>query len=219
MEDYLVEGIVHVNYEKLVESARQLAGILSGASTFVVKSANGTDIRCEIGGRPIMVGDGMALEPGEVDYYPGCQVTFAPVESSLEGTIVVDGSMSTLGLVSEPFSLRVERGKVVAIDGGRDAVRYRQHLEEQGDPKLFEICHYSIGLNPRAKLSGNIYEDERYMGCLDVGFGSQDPRWGGTVGVSKHHVDIVLASPEIIVDGKTIVARNELNPDLGFPEL
>lgn len=216
MEDYLVEGIVQVDYDALVENAQILANLLRGTSTCEIRSDLGTNITCEVQGRPIFVGDGMSLEPGEIDYYPGCQVTFAPVESSLYGKIVVDGSMSTLGLVKEPFTLQVEAGKVVAIEGGVDAQRYRRHLEEQADPKLFEICHYSFGINPRATLSGNIYEDERFMGCLDIGFGSQDPRWGGTVGTSPHHVDIVVASPEVLLDGKTVIANNDLNYSMGF---
>ncbi len=219
MEDYLIDGIVNVDYEALVENAKMLAKLLEAATVCEVRSELGTNITCELLGRPIIVGDGMSLKAGEIDYYPGCQVTFAPIESSLNGRVVVDGSMSTLGLVTDPFTLVVESGKVVAIEGGIDAQRYKKHLEEQADPKLYEICHYSFGLNPRARLSGNIYEDERYMGCLDIGFGSQDPTWGGTVGTSPHHVDIVVASPEVLLDGQTIIVNNDLNYDLGFKRM
>lgn len=219
MEDYLIEGIVGVDYDGLVSNARLLGRALEAADRCTIRSELGTDISCKVGGRPVIIGDGMALDPGELDYYPGCQVTFAPVEETLEGVIVVDGSMSTLGLVTDPFRLVVEAGKVVAIEGGVDARRYKQHLEQQGDPKLFEICHYSFGMNPRASLSGNIFEDERYYGCLDIGFGSQDPSWGGTVGTSKHHVDIVLASPEVSFDSTVVIQNNQFATGLGFLKL
>lgn len=216
MEDYLIEGILHVDYDKMVENGNLLTSLMKQADECIVTSETGTDFVCRLGNRPVLHGDGMSLYPGEADYYPGCQVSIAPIEETINGTIVVDASVSTLGIVKTPFEIKVRDGKVVSIDGGADAIRYRKHIEEQNDPKLAELCHISFGLNPRAKISGSIYEDERLLGGLDIGFGAQDPSFGGTVGLSKHHVDVMVTSPKVVLDGTTVIQDNQLMESLGF---
>lgn len=219
MEDYLIDGIIHVDQDLMLENANILVALLEKADRCDITSANGTSLTASIKGRPILLGDGMLTKPGETDYYPGIQVNLAAIEETINGTVIVDGSMSTLGKVNEPFAIHIKNGKVTSIEGGTDAARYRKHIEEQEDPKLAEVCHYSFGLNPKATLSGNIYEDERYLGCLDIGFGSQSPDFGGTVGASPHHVDIVIASPTLTLDGQVVIHENVLNPELGFHQL
>lgn len=219
MEDYLVEGILHVDYDRMVENGELLARLIQEADECEITSEAGTSLKCQLGNRPALHTDGMSLEQGEMDYYPGCQVSVAPIEETIEGTIVVDASMSTLAVVKTPFTIKVRQGRVVAIEGGRDAARYRRHIEEQKDPKLEEVCHISFGLNPRATISGNIYEDERLLGGLDIGFGAQDPVFQGKVGLSKHHVDVMVASPTVVLDGRTVISDNQLNEALGFHKL
>ena len=72
-------------------------------------------------GQPALVGDGMTTEPGEADYFPGVDASIAPVEETINGTIVVDGAVSTRGLVSAPVACRLEKGIITAIEGGADA--------------------------------------------------------------------------------------------------
>lgn len=54
------------------------------------------------------------------------------------------------------------------------------------------------------------------MGAVTFGFGHQDPSYRGTVGVAKVHLDVVLASPTIALDGVVMCQNNRLNPDLGL---
>lgn len=217
MEQYLIDGIVNIDNETMAHDSELLAKLMREADLCEMTCPNGTDITCRFGDRPILITDGRALDPGEMDYYPGSQVSVGAIEETINGLLVVDGSMSTLGLVSHPFGIRMERGQVVGFEGeGPDLARWKQHIEEQDDPTLAWCAHISFGLNPRASVSGNIYEDERYYGCVDLGFGSQDPSFGGTIGTSKHHVDVVTMSPTLKLDGVTVLEANRLNTDLGF---
>ena len=74
--------------------------------------------------------------------------------------------------------------------------------------------------NPQAGISGNLIEDERMLGSLDIGFGYQDPKFGGTVGsTSPYHQDIMIASPRVELDGVVLCEGNKLNPELGFEKM
>ena len=212
MIDYLLDGILNVDVDLMNRRTAALADALGSASHCSITTATGATLKCELTGRAVLVSDGRAVTPGEMDYYPGSQVSIAPIETSIEGRVVVDGSMSTLGRVHDPFAMTLARGEVQEIAGdGADARRFRDHVAEQNDPTLSKLCHLSIGLNPKAVISGNIYEDERFFGCIDFGFGSQDAKFGGTIGLSKHHIDVVSSSPTIELDGVTILSDNLLH--------
>jgi leucyl aminopeptidase (aminopeptidase T) len=217
MERYLIDGVVNVDTDAMLHNAGVLADLIRGADLCEVTSSSGTDFSCRIGGRPAIITDGRATEPGELEYYPGAQVSFAGVEETISGVVVVDGSVSTLGVVKSPFRITMREGRAVGFDGdGADVLRYQRHLAEQADPKLVEACHISFGLNPRAQISGNIFEDERFLGCLDIGWGAQDPMFQGKVGTSKHHVDIVAVSPTLKLDGAIVISDNQLRDGFGF---
>jgi len=95
----------------------------------------------------------------------------------------------------------------------------RAWLETRNDDVIYKICHFSIGLNPKAGISGHLMEDERVLASVDFGFGYQDPKFGGTVGYSPYHADIMMANPDIYLDGKLMSSANRLEDGYGFHHL
>jgi len=219
IEDFVIEGIVEVDYPLMIKVAEKVCELWEKTAVCRVTSPLGTDLGFQLKGRPALLGDGMVTEPGEADFFPGVQVSIAPIEGTINGTIVIDGSISPGGLVSAPVTCHLEKGVITSIEGGADANAWRSRLESTGDPKAFHLCHFSVGLNPRAKMTGNMIEDERVLAAVTFGFGNQDPAFKGTVGVAKVHADIVLVSPAIYLDGELMCENNQLNPDLGLGEL
>ena len=59
-------------------------------------------------------------------------------------------------------------------------------------------------------------EDERKLAAIDFGFGYQDPSFGGTVGLSPYHMDIMLANPSVYLDGKLMSGGGKLEDGFGF---
>jgi len=59
-------------------------------------------------------------------------------------------------------------------------------------------------------------QDERVMGAGTFGFDQQDPIYGGLAGLAKVHIDAVLSSSSVYLDGVLLCQNNELNPDLGL---
>jgi 2,5-dihydroxypyridine 5,6-dioxygenase len=219
IEDFVIEGIVKVDYPLMIKVAEKLCELWEKTDVCKLTSPLGTDISFQLEGRPALLGDGMATAPGEADFFPGVQVSIAPVEKTINGAIVIDGSISPGGLVSAPVTCHLEEGVITSIEGGADANVWRSRLESTGDPKAFHLCHFTFGLNPRAKMTGNMIEDERVLGAVTFGFGNQDPSFKGTVGAAKVHADVVLVSPAIYLDGVLMCENNRLNPDLGLGEL
>jgi leucyl aminopeptidase (aminopeptidase T) len=216
MEDFAIEGIVDVDYEKMIEIAKRGCELWENAKIGRVTSALGTDIQFLMKGRPALIGDGMATEPGEADFFPGVSIANAPIEETINGTIVIDGNIPPGRLVEDPVNCRLERGVIVDISGGADADALEQQFEESGDPIAKHLCHFTLGLNPRAKTTGHVHQDEHVLGAVTFGFGSQDPDFKGTVPPSKVHFDVVLKSPTIILDDTVMCENNKLNPDLGL---
>lgn len=219
-QDWVIEGVLDVDYPLMVKVAEKICELWRKTEVCKVTSALGTDISFRLKGRPALLGDGRATEPGVLDYFPGASPSIAPVEDTINGTIVVDGTITApIGQVSAPVTLRLEKGVITAIEGGADADALRSRLESTGDPKAFHMCHWNVGINPRARMGHKMDQDEKVRGVVTFGFGHQDPDFKGTVGPCAIHTDVTLRSPNVYLDSVVMCENNKLNPDLGLDEL
>lgn len=217
VEQYILEAVLDVDYQKMVEAAERICELWRKTEICRVTSPLGTDVSFRLRGRPALRGDGRAIDPGHIDFFPGATPSIAPVEDTIHGTIVVDGTISDpIGQVAAPVILRLEKGVITAIEGGADADAFRSHLASAGDPKAFHLCHFNVGMNPRAQLGIKMMQDEMVVGAATFGFGDQDPIFEGTVGTAAMHSDVVLTAPTIHLDGTMLFENNKPNPDLGL---
>ncbi len=215
--DWAIVGVLDVDYPLMVKVAEKICELWGKTEVCKLTSAVGTDVSFQLKGRPCDLGDGRAIGPGEIDYFPGVTPSIAPVEKTVNGTIVVDGSVSDPDRpVSAPITLRLEKGVITAIEGGPDADALRSRLESPGEPEAFHMAHFNIGINPAARLGTSMGQDEMVMGVVTFGFGHQDPDFGGTVGPCTIHTDVTLRSPTVYLDGVVMCENNKLNPDLGL---
>ena len=154
MEDFAIEGICDVDYRRMIEVAERIGEIWQKTGLCRVTSALGTDIGFDLRGRPIEIGDGVASEPGTSNFFPGVCVANAPIESTINGVIVVDGNIPPGRLVNAPVTVHLERGVITGIEGGADAGQLRAHFAASGDPVATHLCHFTLGLNPLARNIG-----------------------------------------------------------------
>jgi 2,5-dihydroxypyridine 5,6-dioxygenase len=216
IEEYAIRALLDVDIPAMIRNAERVAKLWQNAKRGRVTSPQGTDISFDLAPRESIIGDGALSEDGEVDFFPGAQVSIAPVEETINGTIMVDASDSVQGVVQTPYAMIMKNGVIVEIEGGPEADAMRNWLASRNDETIYHLCHYSIGLNSQAGISGNMIEDERMLGAIDFGFGYQDPKFGGTVGLSAYHMDIMLATPTTYIDGVEMSGGGKLNPDMGF---
>ena len=216
VEDYVVRALLHVDIDKMIRIGERVCKLWEATDVCQVTSPQGTDVSFQLKPRRADLGTGKLDRPGRDDFYPGMQTNVAPVEETINGVIVIDASDSVQGVVHSPYSFKMENGVITKVEGGAEADVMRAWLASCNDPTIYKLCHYSLGLNPQAGISGRMIEDERKFGAVDFGFGYQNPDFGGTVGLSDYHMDIMLAAPTVILDGKVMCSGGDFNPEMGF---
>ncbi|ALM74037.1 aminopeptidase [Thermococcus barophilus] len=214
--DMIVRTVGRINIPKLLEFQRILGEITKNTKKMKITTPAGTNVEFENDPeRPVFV-EGDVKGPG--DYMLIGQVDWAPIEETINGTIVFDGSVwppQELGVLKEPIILEVEQGTVVKIEGGQEAKVFERWLRSFNDPNMFKIAHISYGCNPGAKLTGNILEDERIWGAVEWGLGNQAESFKGKVGSAKSHTDGICLNPSVVGDGKYIIRDGEyIHPKL-----
>ena len=187
IEDYCLRAVLDVDIDMMVRNSERVRDLWNETRVCRATSPQGADLTYELKPRKTLLGDGATTYDGEIDFFPGAQVNVAPVEETINGTIVVDGSDVHNGRVHTPYALHLENGVITKVEGeGMEAGKVRSWLETIGedDEKVYCLSHASIGMNPAAETSGNIMEDERKLAAMVFGFGFQYPEMGGTVGYS-----------------------------------
>jgi leucyl aminopeptidase (aminopeptidase T) len=148
------------------------------------------------------------------------QIGWAPIEETINGTIVFDGSFSgggeaDLGVLKEPIKLIVKKGKIEDIQGGREADFVKKWLKKLDDPNMYCAAHVCYGFNPGAKLSGLCTEDERVWGSTEWGFGHQGPMFKGKGISAVSHFDGICLNSSVWLDGEQIIDKGRvIHPEL-----
>jgi len=160
--------------------------------------------------RPMICEVGYADTPGS--HMLSGQIGWSPIFDTINGIIAFDGSIvPPIGLVKEPVKLHVEKGKIVKVEGGKDAVDYEAWLRSFNDPNMFNMAHVCYGFNPGAKLTGNILEDERVWGCTEWGVGYVGPMLAPPKGIpAASHSDGICLNTSVWLDGVQITDKGKV---------
>lgn len=204
--DMMARCIGNVSLPALKAFGGTLQKMTQRAKKAHVTSPGGTDLTFDLGKRPIILDTGECVTPGR-DSYLGGQISWAAVEGSIEGSLVLDGTVwppDPLAPLREPIRLELSRGRIASIGGGETAKILRAWIEHFRDRKMHNVAHFCFGFNPGASISGKILEDERAFGVFVTGFGSQMASFKGGFTLAKSHIDGVTRRPTISFDGETI---------------
>jgi 2,5-dihydroxypyridine 5,6-dioxygenase len=206
-----------VDVKKVLEFQRKLQEVTKKSRTMHYTTPGGTDVTFENGpNRPVLV-EGDVSGPGE--YMLLGQVDWAPLEESINGVIVFDGSVNppdNLGMLKNPIKLEVKNGRVERIFGSMGAKVYGKWLNSLNDENMYIMAHVSYGCNPGAKLTGNVLEDERIWGVLEWGLGNQSGTFKARDTRAISHSDGITLSPTLVDEnGQFIINDGEyVHPDL-----
>jgi leucyl aminopeptidase (aminopeptidase T) len=185
---------------------------LTAASSAHLTTQAGTDLRMSLEGR-----SGVGLIPfgkkGTFCSLPAhAEAACAPIEDSVEGVAVVDGSMTgeprLLGLVEEPFEIHFEKGRVVKISEGKDARRLKTLLDTSGD-EVRTFAELGINSNHKVskKLTGTKF-DSAIAGHVHFGLGRNDHIGGNSRG--NIHLDLLVTWATLLLDGNIILEDGSL---------
>ena len=203
------DALCRTDFEAQAPVCRRLGAAFTNGALVHLTSPRGTDLRFGIEGRTANVLTNIP-EPGQLAPVPDIEVNVVPVTGSAEGTIIADASVPYLGIgiLDEPIVCTVRGGYIVEMTGGAQADFLRGHLESFADRHCFNVAELGVGLNPNARLTGEMLEDEGVMGTIHIGIGTSHTL-GGEI-VAPTHYDLLMWDPTIVVDGQAVQRGREV---------
>lgn len=198
----LQDPAVTVDYHAQYARTRAFADAFSAGRRVRVATRAGTNITLNIAGRTGNCCPGFVNADHGLGSPPDIEANVSPVETDAEGVVVVDGSVACaeIGLLLQPLRLTVSGGRITRFESDNmETVEICQALFSRvGDAKAYVLAECGVGLNPAARLTGNMLTDEGVLGCVHFGFGS-NATVGGLNDV-PFHLDFVFRSASLWVD-------------------
>lgn len=192
---------IAVDYVALAATTRRLAQALTNARSCRVTTPAGTDVVLVLQGRTGISDDGNLQAAGEWGNLPAGEAYISPQETRADGTIVFDGALAGYGLLDDPVSVTLSRGRAVNAEG--DAADWLLETLDAGGPTGRLIAELGIGTNPAAILTGDICEDEKVIGTAHIAFGMSASIGG--VNLASVHLDGMMLKPTVELDGQLLL--------------
>ena len=194
----MLARLMDVDFDVMGARCGAVADLLEAADEAHITCPLGTDFRVDLSGRHGIADDGDLSASGAFGNLPCGEGFIAPLGG--EGTLFVT-SLASIGLAAEPVQLTVEGGHLTAA-AGPEGERLWSMLEEHGDAGT-NLAELGVGTNDRARLTGNILEDEKMLGTVHVAFGAS-AAIGGTVSVPIH-LDVLVVDATLTIGGTTVL--------------
>jgi leucyl aminopeptidase (aminopeptidase T) len=194
----MLARVMAADFGLMAARSRAVATLLDRGVTARVTCPRGSDAVFDLTGRPGIPDDGEIQHPGAFGNLPCGEGFIAPLSG--EGELVA-ASLGSLGISDEPARLTIHDGQLVDAQGGLGPEllsRLRRHGERGTN-----LAELGVGTNDRARLSGDVLEDEKILGTVHVAFGAS-AAIGGTVSVPIH-LDVVVLEASLEIDGQPVL--------------
>lgn len=189
------EGGLTADYREVKRLTEIMAKKLENAKIFRITSDNGTDFTASVEGREWVKDDGMIHKKGNFCNLPAGEAAAAPVEGTSQGTVVID----KMAFYGEGIRYTVKNGFVEKMEGSE---RLEREVNKVGRLAR-NIAEIGIGTNPKARIIGNILEDEKVFGTVHIAIGNS-LSLHGKVDVPLH-IDGIILKPTLEVDGEVLI--------------
>ena len=196
-EDMLAR-LMAADFPLMAARSRAVAELLTAADGAHVTCPRGTDLRLDLSGRAGIADDGDLTAPGAFGNLPCGEGFVSPLAG--EGTLVA-ATLASLGLPDDPVELTVRDGRLAAA-AGEWGDRWTALMDAAGEQGR-NLAELGVGTNDRARLTGNILEDEKMLGTVHVAFGAS-AGIGGTVAVPVH-LDCLIEDATLDVGGTRVL--------------
>jgi leucyl aminopeptidase (aminopeptidase T) len=220
-----------IDYDRLKKESASVKRVLDGAVSVRIRTEMGTDLEIGLRNRSAMTDDGNFSKPGKGGNLPAGETFISPELGNSNGKIVIDGCIAIRGgvvVIERPVELEVEGGFVTGIKGEREADSLRETIAEaEENARRFEkegmltegkgeiyaknarnLGELGIGLNHKARITGNMLEDEKVYGTCHIAVGQNYDEDAP----SLIHLDGVIKNPGIIAfteDGTPVELMKE----------
>jgi leucyl aminopeptidase (aminopeptidase T) len=203
----MIERTLSADHQKMKATGERLAAIVSRAEQVRITGPAGTDLVFSIKGRQAHPDHGLVGQRGGFTNLPAGEVYVSPVEGTAAGRLVVDGSIADIWPIRRPIEIAVAGGHAAGMGPGTEARRLWNIISKHGRDGL-NVAEFGIGINPRARITGNVLEDEKALGTIHIAFGDSSG-FGGKVKVPSHQ-DGIVKNPDVWLDGKQLMKSGKL---------
>ncbi len=195
------------DYQRIIDTSELVAQKLRPASKVTVETKSGTYLVMPMKNRQVISSTGVLRNIGDGGNLPSGEVYLAPWEDQSNGVLVVDGSVSGIGIVKDPIYIEIVNGYAERITGKEDADTLNKMLDAVGrDARA--VAEFGFGTNYKAKICGQILEDEKVLGTIHVAFGN-NLSMGGKINVPIH-IDAIVKKPTVSFDDEVIMDKGRL---------
>lgn len=186
---------------KMLKKGKKIEKILRKTKIVRITTKYGTDISFSVKKRFIDIDAGIFDKPGDFGNMPSGEISTSPIEGTAKGMIVIN---SMEGFVKPNTIVYVEKGKAVNINHERcNLAKIFKSVKNSTN-----IAEFGIGINSKAKIIGNILQDEKALKTCHIAFGN-NKSYGGKI-YSKVHLDAILFDPTVWFDKKKIISKGNL---------
>lgn len=185
---------IRLNYASLQKKVARLTRLLTKGKKVEIYTEKGTHLVMSIKGRKGFPDNGLYMKKGAFGNLPTGEACIGPCEGTTNGCLVVDGSMPLVGRIKRPIEIIIKNGYAQNIP----IPKMKLLVKSLGKCAL-NVAEFGIGLNPKAKVTGNVLEDEKAIGTAHIALGN-NKSFGGKVSCPSH-LDFVFFDPIVIIDG------------------
>ncbi len=183
---------------EMLHRGKQIEKSLKKTKAVRVKTEQGTDISFLVSGRKIEIDSGLFYESGDYGNLPSGEISVSPKEGTANGIVVID---SMEDYVKPKTVVYIENGKAAGINDKRsDLAKIFKTVKNSTN-----VAEFGIGLNPKAKIIGNLLQDEKALGTCHIAFGN-NKSYGGKI-YSKVHLDAIIFEPTIWFDNNKVMSK------------
>ncbi len=197
----MLARMMNLDFPRMAKRSRAIAEALTHGEQAHVTCSRGTDFVVDFAGRDGIADDGELSAAGAWGNLPCGEAFISPTAG--EGVLVAE-SIAGLGRFNPPTRVAVKDGRLETGD-----LRLTRLLDAHG-PAGRNLAELGVGTNDRAKLTGNVLEDEKILGTVHVAFGAS-AGIGGTVEVPIY-LDCVVLEASLQIDGTPILDAGALVP-------
>lgn len=207
---------LNLDYSELQSRGAQVRAAIAAGDRMHITNPNGTDLKLRVGGRQVMVSDGIVSDEdlaaggaAVAVYLPAGEVYVTPVPGSTEGTVVQRRGYFR-GKQIDDLTMKFEGGRMVSMSGtGPGYADYRAAYDAVDDPRKDEFGYVDIGINPNVVLPAES-SIGNWMPAGSVTVGTGTNTWAGGENSVTYGSTVFLPGSTVTLDGTTLVEGGEL---------
>jgi aminopeptidase len=209
---------MNVDYRQIAAQGQKIKSLLKGAKLVRITTKEGTNITFSMGDRQVFSDDGILSDEersskimfARFASLPGGWMDFAPLESSVNGTVVVPRMRCNFEPMSNA-SFVIRNGVMESFKAETGESCFTERMAPHSGNKN-AVSVFTLGLNPEMKVIQQGETDFRpntAAGFITMSIGGNNSQYNGIVNATGGY-NFPLVNPTLEIDGKVVVKDGKL---------